>query len=207
MISEKRLSQRAGRGALARPAERRAKTLRRVTDLFVFGSSHFSDDHVAVFDGVFQHLMADIETSARAVLADRLRRFPTRRRSVIRTLAFDDAIEVAGPILAESEQLDNVTSGRERQNQEPAAPAGDLAAQVARRDRHRRAGRARRPRCGAERRAECRRQIFGNRLCPAGQALRGRRRAGAIGRFAAGNFPPALPEAADHGLEGRPSRA
>ena len=32
------------------PADRRAKTLRRVTDLFVFGSSHFSGDHVALFE-------------------------------------------------------------------------------------------------------------------------------------------------------------
>ena len=49
-------------------SERREKTLRRVTDLFVFGSSHFSGDHIAVFDGVFSHLVADIEQSARAAL-------------------------------------------------------------------------------------------------------------------------------------------
>ncbi len=58
------------------PADRRAKTLRRVTDLFVFGSSHFSGDHVALFDGVFNHLISDIETSARAALADRLKAVP-----------------------------------------------------------------------------------------------------------------------------------
>ena len=46
--------------------ERRAKTLRRVTDLFVFGSGHFSQDHIALFDGVFTHLIAHIEQSARS---------------------------------------------------------------------------------------------------------------------------------------------
>ena len=53
-------------------ADRRAKTLRRITDLFVFGSSHFSGDHVALFDGVFNHLIVDVEQSARQALAERL---------------------------------------------------------------------------------------------------------------------------------------
>lgn len=90
-------------------AERRAKTLRRITDLFAFGSSHFSSDHIAVFDGVFSHLIADIETSARVTLADRLAAMPNAPPKVIRTLAFDDAINVAGPVLVRSELLDNVT--------------------------------------------------------------------------------------------------
>ena len=90
-------------------AERRERTLRRVTDLFVFGSSHFSGDHIAVFDGVFSHLVADIEQSARAALADRLAALPNAPPKVMRKLAFDDAIEVAGPVLAKSEQLDNVS--------------------------------------------------------------------------------------------------
>lgn len=90
-------------------AERRAKTLRRITDLFIFGASHFSSDHVAVFDGVFNSLIADIELSARATLADRLAAVPNAPPIVIRTLAFDDAIDVAGPVLVQSGQLDNAT--------------------------------------------------------------------------------------------------
>ncbi len=90
-------------------ADRRVKTLRRVTDLFVFGSSHFSGDHIAVFDGVFNHLIADIELSARVTLADRLAAIPNAPPRVIRTLAFDDAINVAGPVLVRSDLLDNVT--------------------------------------------------------------------------------------------------
>ncbi|MCF8476575.1 MAG: DUF2336 domain-containing protein [Pseudolabrys sp.] len=87
--------------------ERHARTLRRVTDLFVFGASHFSDDHVALFDGVFNRLIADVETSARAVLAERLKSVPNAPLGVIRTLAFDDAISVAGPVLAKAKGIDN----------------------------------------------------------------------------------------------------
>jgi len=90
-------------------AERRNKTLRRVTDLFIFGSTHFSKEHVTVFDNVFNHLIADIESSARVTLAQRLATVANAPPDVIRTLAFDDEIEVAGPVLTRSEQLDNVT--------------------------------------------------------------------------------------------------
>jgi len=89
------------------PADRRAKTLRRVTDLFVFGSSHFSGDHVALFDGVFEHLIADIESGARAALAERLKSLANAPPGIIRTLAFDDEITVAGPILTSSQNIDN----------------------------------------------------------------------------------------------------
>jgi uncharacterized protein (DUF2336 family) len=88
-------------------AERRAKALRRVTDLFVLSSSHFSSDQIAVFDTVFNHLIVDMERSARAMLADRLAAIPNGPPNVIRRLAFDDLIEVAGPLLSHSNMLDN----------------------------------------------------------------------------------------------------
>ena len=87
--------------------ERRAKTLRRVTDLFVFGSGHFSQDHIALFDGVFNHLIAHIEESARTMLANQLAPIVNAPPKAIRALAFDDAIMVAGPVLKQSPQLDN----------------------------------------------------------------------------------------------------
>jgi uncharacterized protein (DUF2336 family) len=90
-------------------AERRSKTLHRVTDLFVFGAGHFSDDHVAVFDVVFSRMISDLEASARAALAERLAGVPNAPPNVIRTLAFDDTIDVAGPVLSRSERLDNAT--------------------------------------------------------------------------------------------------
>lgn len=88
-------------------AERRAKALRRVTDLFVLGSSHFSNDQIAVFDVVFNHLIVDMERTARAMLADRLATIPNGPPNVIRRLAFDDMIDVAGPVLSQSDTLDN----------------------------------------------------------------------------------------------------
>jgi uncharacterized protein (DUF2336 family) len=89
--------------------ERRAKTLRRVTDLFVFGSAHFSEVHVALFDNIFGRLISDIEASARAALAVRLASIPNAPPTMTRNLAFDDAIEVAAPVLKESPVLDNAT--------------------------------------------------------------------------------------------------
>lgn len=89
-------------------ADRRVKTLRRVTDLFVFGSTHFSADHVTLFDGVFSHLIADVELSAREALAQRLATVVNAPPNIIRTLAFDDAITVAGPVLEQSPRLENV---------------------------------------------------------------------------------------------------
>lgn len=89
-------------------ADRRTKTLRRVTDLFVFGSAHFSSDHVALFDGVFNHLIADVELSAREALAQRLAPVVNAPSSIIRQLALDEAISVAGPVLEKSPRLENV---------------------------------------------------------------------------------------------------
>ena len=51
---------------------RRVETLRRVTDLFINGAVDYSDEQVGVFDDVFQCLMEHIETSAKALLANRL---------------------------------------------------------------------------------------------------------------------------------------
>jgi uncharacterized protein (DUF2336 family) len=90
-------------------ADRRTKTLQRITDLFVLGSGHFSEDHIALFDSVFRRLVADIEVSARATLADRLATIPNAPPAVIHALAFDDSISVAGPVLALSERIDNTS--------------------------------------------------------------------------------------------------
>jgi uncharacterized protein (DUF2336 family) len=62
-----------------------------------------------LFDGVFNHLIADVDISARAMLAERLRGVAKAPAGLMRTLAFDDAISVAGPVLASSTRLDNET--------------------------------------------------------------------------------------------------
>ena len=86
---------------------RRVETLRRVTDLFISGIVEFSDDQIALFDDVFQCLMHHIETSAKALLSNRLAPIDRAPPLTIRALAFDDLIEVAAPVLSQSERLDD----------------------------------------------------------------------------------------------------
>src|ERR1700719_4514824 len=88
---------------------RRVETLRRVTDLFINGAVDFSNEQIELFDDVFQCLMEHIETSAKALLANRLAPIDTAPPQTIRALAFDDLIEVVGPVLARSARLDDET--------------------------------------------------------------------------------------------------
>jgi uncharacterized protein (DUF2336 family) len=88
---------------------RRVETLRRVTDLFIDGAVDFSDEQIGLFDDVFQCLMDHIETSAKALLANRLAPIDTAPPLTVRALAFDDLIEVAAPMLSRSERLDDDT--------------------------------------------------------------------------------------------------
>ena len=86
---------------------RRVETLRRVTDLFINGAVDYSNEQIGLFDDVFQCLMHHIETSAKALLANRLAPIETAPPGTIRALAFDDLIEVAAPVLSQSERLDD----------------------------------------------------------------------------------------------------
>ena len=86
---------------------RRVETLRRVTDLFLNGAVDYSDDQIAVFDDVFNCLIQRMEASAMALLSQRLAPIPTAPPQIIRTLAFDDLIEVAAPVLSQSERLND----------------------------------------------------------------------------------------------------
>ena len=88
---------------------RRVETLRRVTDLFINGANDYSDEQVGLFDDVFQALIDHIETSAKMLLSNRLAPIDTAPPLTIRALAFDDVIEVAGPVLSRSMRLDDKT--------------------------------------------------------------------------------------------------
>ena len=85
--------------------KQRLRILQRITDLFVAGARSYSTEQIALFDDVLRELAADIEVKARAKLAQRLADVSGAPPKLIRLLAFDDAIEVAGPVLAHSEQL------------------------------------------------------------------------------------------------------
>lgn len=89
-------------------ATRSAETgtiLRRVTDLFLINAGHYTADQLELYDGILQVLIAAVEVSARAELAERLAPVDGVPANTIRTLALDDAIEVAEPVLAQSNAL------------------------------------------------------------------------------------------------------
>jgi uncharacterized protein (DUF2336 family) len=86
-------------------AKHRLKIIDRVTDLFALGSRNYSDEQISLFDDVLRRLIADIEVEARAKLAHRLAVIDKAPPVLIRSLAFDDAIEVAEPVLIHSERL------------------------------------------------------------------------------------------------------
>jgi uncharacterized protein (DUF2336 family) len=84
---------------------RRIEMLTRITDLFIDGAPRFSEDQISVFDDVMVRLVAAIEAKARAKLAYRLAPVANAPIAVIQMLASDDAIEVAEPVLAQSERI------------------------------------------------------------------------------------------------------
>lgn len=86
-------------------SDQRLRILQRIADLFAVGSRSYSHDQIALFDDVLKQLSADIEIKARAKLAHHLAAMASAPPKMIRSLAFDDAIEVAGPVLIHSQQL------------------------------------------------------------------------------------------------------
>jgi uncharacterized protein (DUF2336 family) len=79
--------------------KKRVETLQRVTSLFLYGASSYNDEHVDLFDHVFGLLIKEIENQARAELSARLAPVPNAPVNVLRALAKDDDIAIAGPVL------------------------------------------------------------------------------------------------------------
>jgi uncharacterized protein (DUF2336 family) len=97
-------------GALAsKDISKRADALRRITDLFAVGAGRFSEDDVDLFGDVMSRLVEGIELTARAAFGSRIARMTGAPSRVVRVLAFDDAVEVATPVLMHSDQLDDET--------------------------------------------------------------------------------------------------
>ena len=88
-------------------AESRERALWHATDLLIAG--RYSDNEIWIFGEVIGRLAEEIEVVARARLAKRLAHVNNAPTNVIRRLAFDDSIAVAGPVLRHSEQLDAKT--------------------------------------------------------------------------------------------------
>jgi uncharacterized protein (DUF2336 family) len=83
----------------------RGQMLARVADLFVAGSLRYSEQQIALFDDVLLRLATEIETKARAMLAQRLAYMDNAPPKLIHAFAFDNAIEVARPVLTYSPRL------------------------------------------------------------------------------------------------------
>ena len=86
-------------------AERRAKTVQRIANLFVDGSPHFNEDHIGLFDDVLCRLVDEIEAKARIEMAQSLAVIGNAPSELMHKLAKDEDIEVAGPVLAQSLRL------------------------------------------------------------------------------------------------------
>ena len=100
--------------------------LSRITDLFVDSAPRYSEAQIGLFDEVFTTLVTAIEAKARAKLAGRLAEVSNAPSGVVRALAFDDDIEVARPVLLNSDRLsdsDLVANAKSKSQQHLAAIA------------------------------------------------------------------------------------
>ena len=86
--------------------ERCTEMLQRITTLFVDGATHFNPEHVGLFDDVLCQLVTEIESKARAELSRRLAPISNAPAELVRQLAHDNDISIAGPVLKESTRLD-----------------------------------------------------------------------------------------------------
>jgi uncharacterized protein (DUF2336 family) len=86
-------------------AESRVSTLRRVTDLFLHDANRLNDEQISVFDDVLCLLAEKIEKTALIELGSRLAPVDTAPIRVIKRLARDDEMAVAGPVLTGSKRL------------------------------------------------------------------------------------------------------
>lgn len=88
---------------------KRVQTLRRVTDLFLHDGDRLNDEQIRVFDDVLCLLIGRVETRAKVELSKRLGPIEYAPFEVIRHLALDDEISVAGHVLTHSTRLGTET--------------------------------------------------------------------------------------------------
>ena len=88
---------------------RRHALLRQTTATLIDQLSDLSDHHLAIFDDVLLTLSLDVETEARATLAERLADLPRAPRKTMNALALDDKLSVARPLIERSPCLDDDT--------------------------------------------------------------------------------------------------
>ena len=85
--------------------ESRLQALWHATDMLLMG--RYTESEIWIFGEVIGQLSEEIELAARCQLARRLARSDQAPIHMVNKLAFDDSIDVAGPILRYSERLEN----------------------------------------------------------------------------------------------------
>jgi uncharacterized protein (DUF2336 family) len=85
-------------------AESCLRALWHATDVLIAG--RYSEDQIWTFGEVIARLAEDIEHASRVHLANKLAPSSNAPINLIHELAFDDSIDVAGPVLRQSERLD-----------------------------------------------------------------------------------------------------
>lgn len=87
--------------------QQRFSILRKVTDLFIAQADSYTNDHVAVFDELMTRLIDRIEQQALIELSGRLAPLDRAPANVVGLLSQNDDIAVAGPVLSQSNVLDD----------------------------------------------------------------------------------------------------
>jgi len=85
--------------------EQRIQTLTRITDLFISGAPSYSEEHVDLFDEVILKIAMRIEAKALVKLSNRLAPVPNAPARIVRSLASNDDINIAQPVLRLSPRL------------------------------------------------------------------------------------------------------
>jgi uncharacterized protein (DUF2336 family) len=89
--------------------EKRADAVARIAELFLEGAPQFGSEHVDLFDDILLGLIPATDVCTRADLAERLATLANAPPTLINTLAREDEISIAGPVLAHSPLLDEPT--------------------------------------------------------------------------------------------------
>lgn len=90
-------------------AERRAEAIERIASLFLQGAAQFETRHVALFDDILVGLVPAAGVATRAELAERLSSLENAPPTLVKQLARESEIRIAGPILRRSPLLDDPT--------------------------------------------------------------------------------------------------
>jgi uncharacterized protein (DUF2336 family) len=87
-------------------SDKRATTIREITDLFLAGAECFSNEQIDLFDDVFLRLIDGIERRVLIELSNNLAPVDSAPVNIVRQLAKNDEIQIAGPLLTRSNRLD-----------------------------------------------------------------------------------------------------